>query len=189
MGPAVIPFQAAKQITYYLSDATGNQAKTGTYLWRQQVVLATNTTTSAFIAENVQSLTIQVTATMFPHPAGVRAGPASRGSAGPGEVHEPVLVDRRVPERRHAHLRIESRESRVTAGAEHGLPRAQSRGVARGRGSSMRSFCNAALSTTLAAVLRKSAPSSIPGLPPAVGFHVFPAQRLRQPLAERSRLS
>ena len=59
-GTDIYPFQPWRQITYYLSDASGSHGNTGTYLWREQVTVPGNATTRTSIAQNVQSLSFQV---------------------------------------------------------------------------------------------------------------------------------
>jgi prepilin-type N-terminal cleavage/methylation domain-containing protein len=58
--PNLIPLQSWCTIRYYLSDKTGSETKTGTYLWRKKTDTATNAVTSSVIAENVESLTFAV---------------------------------------------------------------------------------------------------------------------------------
>jgi hypothetical protein len=54
--PNLIPLQSWCTIRYYLSDSTGNEAHTGTYLWRKKTDTATGAVSSAVIAKNVQSM-------------------------------------------------------------------------------------------------------------------------------------
>lgn len=55
-GVAVIPLSPASVVSYYLSDATGQQDRSGTVLWRKVVVVNTGMTRQQRIAENVQQL-------------------------------------------------------------------------------------------------------------------------------------
>jgi prepilin-type N-terminal cleavage/methylation domain-containing protein len=58
--PNLIPFQSWCTIRYYLSDDTGSETSTGTYLWRKKTDTATGDVSSSVIARNVESLTFAV---------------------------------------------------------------------------------------------------------------------------------
>jgi hypothetical protein len=55
-GTNLLPLQAAKEISYYLSDASGVQGQPGTILWRKEVDVVNNRTRTQRIAENVEQL-------------------------------------------------------------------------------------------------------------------------------------
>ncbi len=57
----IYPMTGWYQICYYLSDASASHAKTGTYLWREKTMLANNAVTRESVAQNVQSMTFNIT--------------------------------------------------------------------------------------------------------------------------------
>jgi hypothetical protein len=59
-GTNIYPFQPATRVTYYLSDASGQRDRTGTYLWREKVRVSDGNTTRNSIAGNVENLSFEV---------------------------------------------------------------------------------------------------------------------------------
>lgn len=59
-GTNIYPFEPATRVTYYLSDASGQRDRTGTYLWRERVGVSDGQTTRNAIAGNVESLSFEV---------------------------------------------------------------------------------------------------------------------------------
>jgi type II secretory pathway pseudopilin PulG len=58
----VLPVQAGREVTYYLADATGDDATTGAILWRKQKDLTTHAVTQMKLANNVTELQFVVAA-------------------------------------------------------------------------------------------------------------------------------
>ena len=56
----LIPLQSWCTVRYYLSDKTGSETTTGTYLWRKRIATAGGAVRTSIIAENVESLTFAV---------------------------------------------------------------------------------------------------------------------------------
>lgn len=59
-GTNIYPFQPASCVTYYLSDASGQRDRTGTYLWRECTRVSDGYVTRTIIAPNVYSLSFQL---------------------------------------------------------------------------------------------------------------------------------
>ncbi len=62
-GVNLVPLQGGRQISYYLSDSSGQVGHTGTVLWRKQLNLVNGTTTYRQVASNVQQLSFSCDAT------------------------------------------------------------------------------------------------------------------------------
>jgi len=60
---ALAPLQVGHEITYYRSDASGDQEQSGTVLWRRDYDAVNEVTTQRALAENVSELTFSCDAT------------------------------------------------------------------------------------------------------------------------------
>jgi len=62
-GVNIVPLTPAREVSYYLSDATGQPGQPGTDLWRRDVSLTSGTVKRQRIAQNVERLAFDYEAT------------------------------------------------------------------------------------------------------------------------------